>query len=193
MIPIAILEEIMFSIYKANELICFEYEPKLYDSVWIILGRLAIKCKIIKIDDWARKDSPTAYLFYDVDEPVGHSLAEYDLCYSKEEAIKKLVKKLISTVNVVMNEPEEFSDALDNIYKSDSLEETRKDHIDFIASTRSNKSDRQEVHEHFKKFLTPKNHETEWVSIKDIISREDIEQVICGPSHLKLFKVNDDY
>ncbi len=68
-----------------------EKEYKVGDVVWYVLGNgLAIKCTIREVDRSFRNKSPTAYLFYSLDEPVGHDLAFYDLLDTKEEAVESL-------------------------------------------------------------------------------------------------------
>ena len=67
-----------------------EKEYKVGDDVWIVLYPLLIKCKITAVDNYFRKQSPSAYLFYDVDEPIGHSFAYYDFFDSFNDAKDEL-------------------------------------------------------------------------------------------------------
>lgn len=57
------------------------------DEVWYIPdGRaILIRCKITEVDDQWRKKHPKGFLFYSIDEPVGHGLDERELAISKEE------------------------------------------------------------------------------------------------------------
>lgn len=68
-----------------------EKEYKVGDEVWYVLYQgIAIKCKITEVDRTFRNKSPSGYLFYSLDEPVGHDLAFYDLIDTKEDAIQLL-------------------------------------------------------------------------------------------------------
>lgn len=68
-----------------------EKEYKVGDEVWYVIGNgLAIKCKITEIDYSFRNKSPSGYLFYSVDEPLGHDLCYYDFFDTKEEAVEAL-------------------------------------------------------------------------------------------------------
>lgn len=62
---------------------------KVGDTVWYIPEGygILIKCKIVEVDDHFRKQEPQAYLFYDIDEPVGHFLNDYELYQTKEDAL----------------------------------------------------------------------------------------------------------
>jgi hypothetical protein len=63
------------------------------DVVWIVPrdANLIIRCTITEVDDYFRKLEPQAYLFYWIDEPIGHSLAEDELFSTEKEAITELL------------------------------------------------------------------------------------------------------
>lgn len=58
------------------------------EIIWFVPQncRLVIRCTIEEVDDEFRKKHPDSYLFYWVDEPVGHALSEDEICLTKEEA-----------------------------------------------------------------------------------------------------------
>lgn len=95
------------------------------DVVWYITqfngNHLAIKCKIICVDDYFRKQDPNAYLFYDLDIAVGHFVAAYDLYDTEEEAIERMRE--------IKNEQPKKQ------FKKITLEEQQEHVKDFIKST----------------------------------------------------------
>ena len=52
------------------------------DMVWIIYPRIAVRCKVTRVDRSYREQHPDGTLFYDVDEPIGHS----KMCIRHESA-----------------------------------------------------------------------------------------------------------
>src|SRR5258708_1945646 len=70
---------------------------ELNKEYWYIPGfrgdsLIAIKVKIIEIDDQFRKQHPESYLFYWVDEPVGHAVSDDELI-SRREAEDELMSR----------------------------------------------------------------------------------------------------
>jgi len=60
---------------------------KVGDKVWWFNGRLIVKCTITEVDDQYRKSHPSGTIFYGLDEPVGHLVANDELYDTLEEAI----------------------------------------------------------------------------------------------------------
>ncbi len=107
------------------------------EEVWIIYGTVVVRCKITEIDDYFRKQHPDAYLFYDVDEPIGHSLSEDELSETKEEAIEALYERLEEWKNEV-NHPsfdKETRDKIINRFYNDTLDDIRRKTAEFIGAT----------------------------------------------------------
>ena len=76
----------------------FDIELAKGDKVWWIPGHhgtylIAILCTVTKVDRTFRKRSPQGYLFYDLDEPVGHSVRVSDVFFTREEVTKFLKKR----------------------------------------------------------------------------------------------------
>ncbi|MBI1957410.1 MAG: hypothetical protein HYS44_03065 [Candidatus Niyogibacteria bacterium] len=57
---------------------CIKAEYSVGDYVWYCIEYqdylLMVRCKIIEIDDHFRRQHPSGYIFYSLDEPVGHSV-----------------------------------------------------------------------------------------------------------------------
>jgi len=71
---------------------------KLGDRLWYVSGYsgehlIAIECTITEVDDHFRKAHSDAYLFYWVDEPVGHALSYDEIFLTKEEALAELLDR----------------------------------------------------------------------------------------------------
>jgi hypothetical protein len=100
---------------------------KINDKVWFVPDGylIAIECRIIEIDDYFRKKEPQAYIFYGLDEPVGHHVCETDLYEFKELALEKLKHRYKEALNE--------SDPL--LHLTVTLKEYRKSRIKFIVST----------------------------------------------------------
>ena len=58
-----------------------EIEYKVGDEVWYAPDgcKFIVKCKITEVDDENRKKESQAYIWYDIDEPVGHFVDEEEL------------------------------------------------------------------------------------------------------------------
>lgn len=97
---------------------------KVGDKVWWFNGRLLVKCTIVEVDDERRKKNPTATIFYDLDEPVGHFVAADELYDTLEEAIA--VEK-DDTVDVI-----EVASVGERVV---TLEQCRIDHARFTLAT----------------------------------------------------------
>jgi len=139
------------------------------ETVWVILGELIVKCVVTHIDDSFRKESPNAYLFYSIDEPVGHDLPEDELFLTKQEASSILL-------------------STNRKHKNRTLEEVRDEIIWFIAGTHAGyylpsanpgEKDKQkkeifekqsDVFDHFKATLKPKTRGIDWFSYADLQS-----------------------
>jgi len=68
-------------------------EFKQGDIVWYNTGDHIVKCTITRVDDqWRKKYGKDGVLYYEIDEPVGRSLADYELTYSFDEASADFVK-----------------------------------------------------------------------------------------------------
>jgi len=59
------------------------------DKVWFIFSNLAVLGEVVGINDYFRKQDPGGFLFYDLDEPIGHDLGESDLYDSLESLLKE--------------------------------------------------------------------------------------------------------
>jgi len=102
-----------------------DHEYEVGEEVWIVRYPLAIKCKITEVNDYFRKQHPAAYLFYDVDEPIGHSLAASEL-YDDEESAKKALLE---------DHNGEYAADVDGTAIAITLESRRDSTIAFIKST----------------------------------------------------------
>lgn len=105
-------------------------EFKVGDKVWYIGGQrldglIAILCTITELDDYFNKKDPKAYIFYHVDEPTGHSLADDELILTREEAEDELLN--------LAEEAEEYEPG--TVKQDVDLEEWRKSCISFIMET----------------------------------------------------------
>jgi hypothetical protein len=102
---------------------------KVDDTVWFIPDGylIAIECKIIEVDDELRKHAPESYLFYDLDEPVGHCVTNDELYITKELVLEELKFR--------------YEEALNEIFENDkdklviTLNEYRTRRINFIVNT----------------------------------------------------------
>ena len=94
------------------------------DKVWFAFGHFLVRCSIVSINDFvlvgAEKEygnSAGAYYFYDVDEPVGHQTAEYEIYKSLEEAIAELKKE---NTEIKIDDVMDVADTLE-IYREQSI------------------------------------------------------------------------
>ena len=60
---------------------------KIGDTGWIILKEFVVKCRIT---DVTPKQNPHDIQYYFVDEPIGHSIAQYEIFDILDPIIKKL-------------------------------------------------------------------------------------------------------
>ena len=130
------------------------------DKVWFIPGYsgnhlLVVECEIIEIDDDFYKKDPNAYIFYWLDEPIGHSVDEEELFSSLEDA-----------KNYLLEIEHELTDPLLNA----NLNDYRKDRIHFVVSTWEDLSleEQAEEREYWLNRLTYKQHLTQWFNLKDL-------------------------
>lgn len=67
-------------------------EYKKGDKVWFVPAgaAFAVSCTIEYVEDCFRKKSPEAFLFYDLDEPIGHDVDESEITRSRKEALEAL-------------------------------------------------------------------------------------------------------
>jgi len=122
------------------------------EQVWIVYGHLIVKCTVVKIDDYFRKQNKDAYLFYDVDEPIGHSLAEYEMFTDPINAAKQLHRDF----------PEFLKDP-----DAEDLDTVREDYMKFISGTHGD--DAQESYNAMKADLTDKKHLEDWFTYPEFI------------------------
>lgn len=103
-------------------------EYKKGDKVWFIpnSAEIAILCTIDEVDDEFRKIHPDSYLFYWIDEPVGHALAEDEMIAANEVSIEE-VKEILEDCKE--------QDKEQNSKKYNTLEEYRERTISFIKGT----------------------------------------------------------
>jgi hypothetical protein len=104
---------------------------KVGDKVWYIPGfrldgLLAIQCTITEVDDTFRQREAQAYLFYWIDEPVGHSLDEDNFFQTKEDAARELLSRREQLLKYYERE---------NVVENAQLEKYRAKMIQFIMST----------------------------------------------------------
>lgn len=96
-------------------------EYKIGDKVWWSNGHQIVRCTITGLDDQWRKKHPDGILFYEIDEPVGHSL-DIDSFYD--------------TLEEWAGDPADFEEAELEPEKFSSLDAMRRDMVRFILSTR---------------------------------------------------------
>jgi hypothetical protein len=128
------------------------------DEVWISpsLG-LFIKCKIVEIDDEARQRNTGAYLFYDVDEPIGHDLGSDDLYPSLDAAVSSNLDSLNTYLGINLKFP------------GTTLEEWRAGKIAFIRGTHG-----EDVAplEEWATYYSNKVRGVDWVNIMDLMGKD---------------------
>lgn len=141
---------------------------KINDVVWYkpISYLLIVKTKIVEIDDFFRKKHPQAYLFYWIDEPVGHGLTD-ELSETKEEAIQALKKHY----NILLEDNNEYRSLGEEEIEIDSnpqLNIFRKNNISFIVSTWETCDTKQEEKDRWYKELENKIYGVDWFNIENI-------------------------
>jgi hypothetical protein len=101
-------------------------EYKVGDEVWLVQYPLLIKCEVTRIDDqFVKKYETGGILFYDVDEPIGHSVGADELFDSFEDAKTNLISYEFAEVS--------FNVAGDAIHTT--LTSRRESTIAFIKGT----------------------------------------------------------
>lgn len=96
------------------------------EKVWIVPGYrylIAIQCTIEEVDDRFRKEDSDAYLFYDVDEPIGHNIAEDEIFLTREDAEEELFARYEEELEC------------DRVKADITLKEFREGKIKFIVET----------------------------------------------------------
>jgi len=167
-----------------------EKEYDVGETVWIVKDWLVIKCTIIAVEDYFRKKDPNAYLFYDVDEPIGHSLPADELFNSKEEAATELVARFIDNLRVFIEDKDKelALGFLDNVVTS--LKDSRESTIKFIAGTHAGKFKVEEeddelvkekagyVFEYFENMLREKEKGMDWFNLSDFVDLDAVKKFI---------------
>jgi hypothetical protein len=145
----------------------FFFEPiyNIGDEVWYIFSDgLFVKCKITEIDNEFRKSSPGSYLFYDIDEPIGHFVGSEEIFPSLKSALWFFLEYLQNDFRTVLRD--RFSDVSpENL----TLDKKRKLQIDFIRKTQG------EFAKPLKEWNTwyPKKKKgKDWFSIWDLITEK---------------------
>ena len=62
-------------------------EYKVGDRVWWWNAHVFVRCTVTRVDDQWRKKDKDGTLFYEIDEPTGHSLGADELSLTLEEAV----------------------------------------------------------------------------------------------------------
>lgn len=103
---------------------------KVGDSVWYIArtqnGYVVVKCKIVEVEKCFRQKESDAYVFYDLDEPIGHSVA-YDEVFLNSTLAKRAMRDYYAEALFNKDESGLGLDA--------TLESYRKTLMGFIAHT----------------------------------------------------------
>ncbi len=146
-------------------------ELKAGEEYWYIPshGLLIVKVKITEVEDWARKQHPAGYLFYEIDEPVGHSVDESQLYSTKKEAVKELIRRLQENTQPSLSElcggkqrehnPELFAADLMDI---------RRRTMTFILSTWKDAPEEEKDIEKRLKNYPEKVHGQDWFNLTDL-------------------------
>ena len=135
-------------------------EYKKGDVVWYVASYnppLAIKCKIDQVEDQFRKKHPDAYLFYWLDEPVGHAVSSDELYDTREQAESEFNSRVAELKQACEEEGLEYD------HEPLTLEKYRQLTIEFIKKTWE---DAGHKFPEDKTLLYPDKEEgTEWFSI----------------------------
>jgi len=133
------------------------------EQVWIVYGRLVVKCTILVVDDYFRTTGDPgcehAYLFYDVDEPIGHSLTESELFVDILQAAESLKRR--------------FDGELDDPELTD-LDKMREMYLRFISGTHGEHA--EESYKAMKADLGGKKRGEDWFTYNDIINAHPTPQ-----------------
>jgi len=105
------------------------------EEVWIVFGTVVVRCKITEVDDQFRRVHPAGNLFYDVGEPIGHSLSEDELYLTKEEALEALEEEYDSWVNNEHDCDKKTCEIVIARYLNDTLQDLRRKQAEFIGAT----------------------------------------------------------
>jgi hypothetical protein len=105
------------------------------DVAWIIYETVVVRCRITEVDDYFRQQDPQAYLFYVVDEPIGHSLAADELFPSAREAMETLRMEYTAWVEEDHKCPAEVCQKMVTRYRTDTLDSIRRSRAEFIGTT----------------------------------------------------------
>ena len=95
-------------------------EYKVGDKIWWHHGDLFIRCTVTRVDDQWVKKHPEGILFYEIDEPTGHSIDADELAETLEEAI---------------GEPEDWEEVEVHGDSEPTLDAFRRKSVRFILST----------------------------------------------------------
>jgi hypothetical protein len=141
---------------------------KVGDEVWMVRNWVGVKSRITQVDDGLFEEyGESASIFYWVDEPVGHSLADDEYYLSREEAEKALLDILKDVIH--SNETEEHPDYIQEIPYDATLDEARQRTIDFIVSTWDLSPEQvEEEKARWRLELPKKEHGTDWFNLNDL-------------------------
>lgn len=138
---------------------------KIGDKIWFIPGYrghhlIAIHCTITEIDDEFRKLDPKAYLFYWIDEPVGHALGNDEMYLTRKEAISRLRKRADDLI---------ADGDIEELELNANLDTYRVTSIDSIIGTwKLSNTDAAKKHAEIASSLKEKEQPTEWFNLYDI-------------------------
>ena len=104
-----------------------EKEYAVGDKVWLVEGDLLIHCSVIEVDDSFRKKDAAAYLFYWLDEPIGHAIGA-DEMYDTFDQAKEVFEECVKNTKAFYEE-----EGVE--YKGTSLEQSRNRTARFILAT----------------------------------------------------------
>lgn len=153
---------------------------KINDTIWFIPNGyfIVIKCTIIEVDDYFRKQESQAYLFYHLDEPVGHDVSTPELFKTSKDALRELKQRykelLEECVEGLIEEGssiERANELSKQIFPSKAiitLEEYRRRRINFIVSTWESQTKLDEIKKQWYNELPSKEYGKEWFNIRNI-------------------------
>lgn len=167
-------------IYKIRD---GQLDYKIGDEVWYIPrgSNILIKCKITEVDDQWRKKEPQAYLFYDIEEPCGHFLAddEFFVADSTEEALEVFQEYLREWYGEEDKEERR---------RVDTLEEFRKRVIHFVIATHNeiDDEDKIKVEKEWYDGLPAKTQGVDWFNATDILNDDKLKSLLREAHDLKI-------